>query len=146
MESTGRSLLELEDNFGGGKSRVEDFTEPLMIIEYFEESDRTQLLRKSLHQLLVICEKYKNILIISHHELLKSSLNDVRVFFKERNFFFSFQNQLKCTEFYRISFFSQSKLQYFTISVDIGLTMKAVCAPKLQNFLLRFQQWLQCVQ
>ena len=145
MESTGRSLLDLEDNFGGGKSRVEDFTEPLMVIEYFEESDRTQLLRKSLHQLLVICEKYKNILIISHHELLKSSLTDVTVFFQERNFFFSVQNHLKCTEFYRISFFSQSKLQYFTISVDIGLSIKAFCAPKFQSFLLRFQQWLQCV-
>ena len=122
MESIGGSLLEIyvEDNFGGGKLRIQDFSEPLLIIEYFEESDKSELLRKSLHQLLVISEKYKNILLISHHELLKNVITDVIVFFQDRNFFFGSQEHLKRPEFYRISFVSQRKLQYFKISVEIG--------------------------
>ena len=128
MEGIGGSLLELyiEENFGGVKLRIQDFTEPLLIIEYYEESEKSELLRKSLHQLLVISEKYKNILLISHHETLKISLSDVTVFFQDRNFFFGFQRQLKRPEFYRISFFSQRKLQYFKISVEIGERIK-VC-------------------
>ena len=126
MDSIGGSLSELyiEENFGGGKLRIQDFTEPLLIIEYFEESEKTELLRKSLHQLLAISEKYKNILLISHHESLKIILNDVTVFFQDRKFFFGFQRQLKRPEFYRISFFSQRKLQYFKISVEIGERIK----------------------
>ena len=122
MESIGGSLSELyiEENFGGGKLRIQDFTEPLLIIEYFEESEKTELLRKSLHQLLAISEKYKNILLISHHESLKIILTDVTVFFQDRKFFFASQEYLKRPEFYRLSFFSQRKLQYFKISVDIG--------------------------
>ena len=135
MEGIGGSLLELyiEENFGGVKLRIQDFTEPLLIIEYYEESEKSELLRKSLHQLLVISEKYKNILLISHHETLKISLYDVTVFFQDRNFFFGFQRQLKRPEFYRISFFSQRKLQYFKISVEIGERLKVLFDPKLQS-------------
>ena len=135
MDSIGGSLSELyiEENFGGGKLRIQDFTEPLLIIEYFEESEKTELLRKSLHQLLAISEKYKNILLISHHESLKIILNDVTVFFQDRKFFFGFQRQLKRPEFYRISFFSQRKLQYFKISVEIGEKRKDLFDPKLQK-------------
>ena len=126
MESIEGSLLELyiEHNSGGGKTRIQDFTEPLLIIEYFEECDKTDLLRKSLHQLLVISQKYKNILIISRHEKLQNFIPDVTGFFQDRNFFFGFQENAKRREFYRISFFAQRKLQYFKISVDIGNTIR----------------------
>ena len=148
MESIGGSLGEIyvQDNFGGGKLRIQDFTEPLLIIEYFEESDKSELLRKSLHQLLVISEKYENILLISNHELLKNNITDVTVFFQDRNFFFASQEHLRRPEFYRISFFSQRKLQYFKISVDIGDTVKSLFEPKLQSFVVRSPQWVQCVQ
>ena len=126
MESIEGSLLELciEHNSGGGKTRIQDFTEPLLIIEYFEETDKTDLLRKSLHQLLVVSQKYKNILIISRHEKLQNFIPDVTGFFQDRNFFFGFQENAKRREFYRISFFAQRKLQYFKISVDIGDTIR----------------------
>ena len=148
MESIEGSLLELciEHNSGGGKTRIQDFTEPLLIIEYFEEYDKTDLLRKSLHQLLVISQKYKNILIVSRHEKLQNFIPDVTGFFQERNFFFGFQENAKRREFYRISFFAQRKLQYFKISVDIGDDTIRFFEPKIQSCVVRFPQWVQCVQ
>ena len=114
------SLLELyiEDIVEKEKIRIENFTEPLLIIEYFQERGKSEFFRKSLHQLLKIT-RYKNILVVSHYDL-KDQLYNIREFFQDTRFFFGSKSQLYRPEFYRIYFYSQRKLQYYRILVDLG--------------------------
>ena len=114
------SLLQLfiEDILGRERIRIEHFTEPLLIIEFFKESEKCDILKKSLCQLLNIIQ-YKNILLVSQHDL-KDLLSGIRDYFQDNNFYFGYRSYTKCPEFYSLSFFSQRKLQYFKIFVDIG--------------------------